>query len=778
MPRKQIIWQALLGRVTSLVPAEEPSADEAPLRAELLTIDQLVEHAKTVAAQHRIATKEASNRLLARLDENEEILQTFNHATAAIDRSRRVTPAAEWLLDNFYLIREQIQLARRHLPRNYSRELPRLAQGPSAGLPRVYDLVLELISHVDAEVDAEHLSAFVAAYQSVTPLELGELWAVPIMLRLGLIEDLRRITARLGADREDRNLAELWGDRLEKVLETNPSNLVVVVAEMAQAQPPMSAAFVVKYCERLARLNPAAQLARNWLEQHLAAEGYSVEQGIMTESQGQAAEQVSISHAITSLRCLNVIDWRTFVETQSVVEQTLRNDPAETYPAMDFSTRDRYRHAAERIARRSERSEKEVAQKAVELAERSAREKGRNDRTSHVGYYLIDQGQTALEKAVQARWPWATVLERPIHRFPLTFYLGGTFLIMAPLTFGVLRHAQALQVYGWKLIALVLLALVCLSQLAVAVMHWLSTLLVKPRLLPRMDFSGGIAADCHTMVVVPTMLADASGIERLLETLEIHYLANRDDNLRFALLSDFRDAAQEITPDDAAFLQQVEQGIGALNQKYQSDRASIFFLFHRPRLWNQAEGVWMGYERKRGKLAEFNALLRGRGRECFSLIVGDTSFLPATRFVITLDADTQLPRDVARQLSATLAHPLNRPQFDPQNGVVREGYSILQPRVGVSLPSASRSWFARIFTGDAGIDPYTRAVSDVYQDLFNEGTFIGKGIYDVDAFERALEGRFPENSILSHDLIESVHARSALISDVELYEGYPSRYDT
>jgi cyclic beta-1,2-glucan synthetase len=773
----RISLEALVGLVARPSPAEKLPENEAPLRAELLTIDQLVSHARTVAEQHQVAAKRAGNRLLARLNENEEILQTFNRATAAIDRSRHVTPAAEWLLDNFYLIREQIQLARRHLPRHYSGELPRLSQGPSALLPRVYDLVLELISHVDAEVDAKHLSAFVAAYQTITPLQLGELWAVPIMLRLGLIEDLRRITARLSADREDRNLAEFWGDRLEKILESDPPSLVVVVAEMAKAKPPMSAAFVVKLCERLARVNPAAQLARSWLEQHLAAEGYSVEQGIMMESHGQAADQVSISHAITSLRSLSVIDWRKFVETQSVVEQTLKNDPADTYRAMDFSTRDRYRHAVERISRQGQRSEKEVAEKAVELAEASAREKGRGDRTAHAGYYLIDRGQAALEKAVQARWPWSTLCERTIRRLPLTFYVGGTFLLMAPLTFGVLRYAQALQIHGWKLIALALVALLCLSQFAVAVMHWLSTLLVKPRLLPRMDFSGGIAADCRTMVVVPAILTDSSGVNRLLESLEIHYLANRDNNLRFALLSDFGDEAQERMPSDEALLQQVQKGIEALNQKYRSDRPSIFFLFHRPRLWNQAEGVWMGYERKRGKLAEFNALLRGRGRARFSLIVGDISLLPATRFVITLDGDTQLPRDVARQLTATLAHPLNRPQFDPKKGVVREGYSILQPRVGVSLPSASRSWFARIFTGDAGIDPYTRAVSDVYQDLFNEGTFIGKGIYDVDAFEQALEGRFQENTILSHDLIESVHARSALISDVELYEGYPSRYD-
>ncbi len=322
-----------------------------------------------------------------------------------------------------------------------------------------------------------------------------------------------------------------------------------------------------------------------------------------------------------------------------------------------------------------------------------------------------------------------------------------------------------------------LVFLLCASQLAVALMNWLSTLLVKPRLLPRLDYSSGIASDCRTMVVVPTMLTSLEGVDRLIETLEIHHLANRDQHLHFALLTDFRDAPEEVLPGDRVLLQRARAGVEMLNRKYLSDRQDLFFLFHRPRRWNAGEGLWMGYERKRGKLTEFNALLRGGSRECFSEIVGETAILPAIKYVITLDTDTQLPREAARQLVGTMAHPLNRPEFDAVRGIVAEGYSILQPRVGVSLPSARRSWFVRLFAGDAGIDPYTREVSDVYQDVFQEGSFIGKGIYDVDAFQRAMNGRFPENTVLSHDLLEACHARSALVSDVEFYEEYPSRYN-
>ncbi|MBA3385585.1 MAG: cyclic beta 1-2 glucan synthetase, partial [Chthoniobacterales bacterium] len=749
---------------------------EPPLRAELFGVEQLARHAEALAAKHQIVTARGSNQLLARLDQNEKVLRAFNHATLAVDKTRRVTPAAEWLLDNFYLIEEQIQMARRHLPREYSRELPRLTSDPSAGLLRVYDIVLELISHVDAEIDATSLTAFVAAYQTASVLKLGELWAIPIMLRLGLIENLQRITSGLTTARHDRDLANIWVERLQDVAEKNPSRVVIVVADMAQADLPLSSSFVAEFCQRLSHLNPVLHLARGWLEQRLVEQGLSIEQLVHQESQSQASDQVSVSHSIASLRSLGAIDWKEFLETLSLVEQTLRGELADVYGDMDFATRDRYRHAVESLARQSPLSEREVAQKAVQLAEDSARQMGREDRTAHVGYYLIDKGRPALERAVDFRRPWRSVLERGIHQLPFTFYAGGILLLTLLSTFAFLRHAQALDLHGWKLIFCTVTFLLGVSQLAVALLNWLSTLLVSPRLLPRLDYSSGIAPESRAMVVIPTLLGSLEGLDALLETLEIHYLANRDEHLHFALLTDLRDAAEENLPTDKALIDAARAGVERLNRRYASDRRDLFFLFHRSRRWNAGEGIWMGYERKRGKLMELNALLRGRCAECFSEIVGETAIFPSIKYVITLDTDTQLPRESARQLIGTMAHPLNRPEFDPAREIVTEGYSLLQPRVDVSLPSAGRSWFARLHAGDAGIDPYTRAVSDVYQDLFQEGSFIGKGVYEVDAFERALAGRFPENRILSHDLLESVYARCALVTDVKLYEAHPSRY--
>ena len=699
-----------------------------------------------------------------------------NLLTEAVKANRRITPAGEWLLDNFYLIEEQIRTAKRHLPKGYSRELPRLLNGPSAGLPRVYDLALETISHGDGRVDPEGLSSFVAAYQTVTALKLGELWAIPIMLRLALIENLRRVAARIAADRIDRNLADYWADQMTEIAEQDPKSLILVIADMARSNPPMVSSFVAELTRRLQGQGPALALPLTWIEQRLAESGWTIKELVQSENQQQAADQVSMSNSIGSLRFLGAMDWRAFVETMSVVEQNLREDPGGVYGKMDFATRDRYRHVVEKIAKSSRHSESEVARQAIQLAHEGAARKGGDDRTAHVGFYLIDKGLAQLEQTVARRRSFFEALRRVSCRFPLLLYVGAIMLLTAIIAGSFLTKAHAGGLSGRLLAPIAILSLLGASHLAIALVNWLATLLVTPQPLPRLDFSAGIPLESSTLVVVPTMLTSPQNIEDLIEALEVRFLANRDENLHFALLTDFRDAPEETLPEDEPLVNLARQGIEALNEKYRSTKGDIFFLFHRPRRWNPIERIWMGYERKRGKLAELNSLLRGGSRHCFSLVVGATAVLSGVKYVITLDTDTQLPRDAAWQLVGTMAHPLNRAQYDEGKQRVGDGYGILQPRVAVSLPGTNRSRYARLWGSDPGIDPYTSAVSDVYQDLFHEGSFIGKGIYEVDAFERALNGRFPENRILSHDLLEGCYARAGLLSDVQLYEEYPSRY--
>ena len=793
------------------------SDDPPPLRAELFSADQMEQHGKALALAHVVGPTGELDQLLKRLDDNQHVLiGTCRLLTVAVKAKLRIAPAGEWLLDNFHLIEEQIRAARQHLPKNYSRELPRLAAGPSKGLPRVYDLALEAISHGDGRVDAEALQRFVVAYQTVTPLTLGELWAIPIMLRLALIENLRRVGARISSARLHINQSQDWADQMMAVAERDPKSLILVIADMARSHPPMVSPFVAELARRLQGHGPALALPLTWIEQRLADQSLTIEQLVLAENQQQAADQVSISNSIGSLRFLGAMDWRVFVETMSGVERVLRSDPAGVYSAMDFATRDGYRHVVDRLAKRSAHSEADIARAAITLA--SAYEVTHHQ--AHVGFYLVDEGLHALESIIAVKLPIQEKMRRALKHSPLTLYLGAialmTFLFMGGLLWQALRY----EVESWRLWLLAGLAFVVAGQLAAALANWFVTLLVAPQRLPRMDYSEGLPAIARTLVVVPTLIGSAGHLEELLEALEVRFLGNRDAELHYALLSDWPDAATETVPSDEALLQLAIAGIERLNAKYRESGAASthpfvipakagiqsqpssplspldtdfrrydgssdegasqshnpFLLLHRPRRYNAAEKVWMGFERKRGKLADLNALLRGHGSHHFAVIVGDTRGLTDVRYVITLDTDTHLPRDTARELVGAMAHPLNRPRYDETAQRVTGGYGILQPRMAASLAAAQPSRYATLCGTEPGIDPYTRSVSDVYQDLFGEGSFIGKGIYEVDAFERALAQRLPDNRILSHDLLEGCYARSGLISDVDLFEDYPARY--
>jgi len=756
---------------------ESTAGKEPPLRSELFGSDQMRQHGRILANGHALRADHLPDQLLSRLAENETVLiDVCRLLTEAISANRAIAPAGEWLLDNFYLIEEQIRTAKLHLPKEYSHELPQLLNGPSTGLPRVYDIALETISHGDGRVVTESLSSFVASYQTVTVLKLGELWAIPIMLRLALIENLRRITSRIATDRINRNLALHWVDLLTKTATEEPNNLILVIADMARSNPPLVSSFVAELTHRLQGKGPTLALALTWMEHRLSESGLTIEQLVQSENQQQAADQVSVSNSIGSLRHLSAMDWREFVETMSMVEHILQEDPADVYGRMDFTTRDRYRHVVERLAAQSPRSESQVARQAIDLAQEAAADQDSDDRTAHVGFYLIDAGLARLEGRAEVRLNLTEKLRKVGCRLPLPVYGGAILLLTAILTGCLAARASADGLPGWPLGLFGLLVLLCASQPSVALVNWLATLLATPRPLPRMDFSKGIPPELRTLVVVPTMLTGNDTLEKLIEALEVRFLANRDNHLHFGLLTDFGDANEESLAEDEPLLGLARLKIEELNEKYKTAEGDIFYLFHRPRLWNPRDKVWMGYERKRGKLADLNGLLRGSGNPAFALVVGDTTILSAVKYVITLDTDTLLARDSAWQFIGAMAHPLNRPIYDKDRQRVVAGYGILQPRVAISLSGATRSPYARLCGSDPGIDPYTRAVSDVYQDLFGEGSFIGKGIYEVDAFEQALAGRFPDNLILSHDLLEGCYARAGLLSDVQLYEEYPSRY--
>ena len=768
MARSTAMWKSL-GR-------------QEPIRADIYGPDRLDAEAERLASRHASVSRASPRGLLRRrLEESDRELRAI-HASI-VSGSRRgepISPAAEWFLDNFHLVLDQIREVRQDFPRRYEKQLPRLVDGEWRGYPRVYAIAIDLIAHTDSNPDMETLRRFLTAYQRVTPLSIGELWAVAIALRMALIENLRRLAGRMEVARRERAKADALCDRILSAIDGAAPGERERAAESVLRTPDrrkviVNPTFAVRVMQRLRDIDPALAAAQRWIEEGLAAGGMTTDAAVHAEHHRQTTAQATIANIIASMRLFSQTDWAAFFESVSLVEKTLAEDPAGAYRDQDFATRDRYRHVVETLGRRDGAREGKVAARAIALAAA-----GRSEAERHVGWYLVDRGRRALEQAAGYRPPIPESARRIVLDRPAPFYLGSIGAAALFIEFLVLRYAAASGARPGMLAATALLALFPVSELALTLVNFAASLLFPPRLLPKLEWRDGIPPEFETLVVVPAFIEDAEGIRELLSGLQIRSYANPDPRLRFALLTDFPDAAEETVSGEEALLPLLLEGVRELNASAGTRPAGggdRFWLFHRRRAWNPAEGKWMGWERKRGKLTELNRALRGRGPTTFEILPEDREALARVRFVLTLDADTRLPRDSARALAGTLAHPLNRPRLDPATGIVREGHGIVQPRVSVSPESANRSEFARISSGHAGVDPYTTAVSNVYQDLFDEGSFTGKAIYDVDAFEAALAGRVPENALLSHDLFEGSFARSALATDIEVFEDHPSSCD-
>jgi len=758
--------------------ADYKNSDEPPLNVTIFSPAQLRSHAQLIAQSHEIELRHTLERLLPRLKENEQIIREGHRFVAsAVNKDRPLSPAAEWLLDNYYIIEEQIQIARDLLPASYSKELPKLRFDPGRGYPLVYAMILELISHTDGRVDLENLTQFTEAYQQIRPLKLGELWAIPIMLRLALIENLRRVTCRIVWRRKSRDLGLLWAERFVQVANNNPKELILALADFAREVHSLQLPMVAELASRLRGQHASLGLILNWIEHQLAEHGQGIDQALQAESHDQAANQASISNSISSLRILNSEDWPTFVEKASATEKVLLQDPGGVHGQSDFNTRDRCRHVVEELSKRSQLDELAVANLALGLAKERVGNTGPGRREQCVGYFLLAEGRSELEALVRFRSPIQLCLRRTLTKWPFFTFLTAVGLLALLFAMPLCWMASffSAETPWWNYLAALPLLLVA-SRPAIRLANWGITHWLPPRSLPRLDFSKGIPAAHRTAVVVPTMLTNPACAQQLVQNLELRYLANRDPNLRFVLLTDFADAQTEVLSSDRAILNAAHEALLELNARHAAPNQEIFFLLHRPRLWNSTENCWMGYERKRGKLEDFNQFLLSGNADCFQTVIGNLKQLAEVRYVITLDTDTQLPPNSAWKMIGTIAHPLNRPTIDPRTQCVRDGYSVLQPRISIGLLGAERSLFAKLFSGQVGLDPYTREISNSYHDLFGSGQFIGKGIYDVAAFHEVVGKRFPENLILSHDLIEGCHARCGFLSDVELIEDHPARY--
>ena len=768
--------ESILFRTLGLAPAASPWNSAALIREELFSIERLEEHAASLARSQPVSATPLERRSLnGRLSENQSVLLTAYRAiAAAVSSGGSITPAAEWLLDNYHLIEEQIRKIRTDLPYNFYRQLPKLGDGPFIGYPRVFGIAWAYIAHSDSRFDLEALRRFVRAYQRVQPLTIGELWAIAITLRIVLVENLRRAAERIVSSRIERERADQISDRLLGVngLNGDPRALFDHHARHGA----FSDAFVVQVVKRLRDQDPRITPALQWLEEQLIAQGTTSEEMVHNEHQRQGAANVTVRNIITSMRLISDVNWPEFFEAVSLVDAALRQDT--DLASMDFATRNLYRSAIEALSRRSTHSELEVAHAVVD-ATRAAIDAGADDqRQRDPGYHLLGRGRRAFERAIGYRPPLRRRLRDLNVALGPTGYIVAVLVLAAGILAVPLKALMMQPIATPYLVLCALLGIVPAIDLAVALVNRAATHGFGATLLPSLALREGVPANMRTMIVVPTLLTTRAALEAQLERLEVHYLASSHGELHFALLTDWTDATTESTAEDALLLKMAVEGIARLNRLHDVPaQGERFYVLHRRRVWSEGQRQWMGWERKRGKLHELNRLLRGATDTSF-IDTGSRAVPADVRYVITLDGDTRLPRETARRLIGKLAHPLNQPRFDAALGRVVEGYAVLQPRVTPSLPVGREgSLFQRIFSSMTGIDPYDAAVSDVYQDLFGEGSYAGKGIYDIDAFESALAGRVPEQSLLSHDLFEGTFARAGLVSDIEVVEEFPSRYD-
>ena len=738
------------------------------LKTTILTREQLKDYAKKLAYLHEIGSFDDRfyGSILSDLRSDEHTLKRiYNVFSQALKKERLTLPSStEWLLDNYYIISEQIQTIKSGLTRGFYKNLVKLNNGPFKGYPRIYSLVTELLEHSDNRIETDGLVDFVLSYESVSPLTSAELWALPIVLRLVLIGNLKRLIRNAERTFLKRKHA---GDLVDSFTNSKllHANDLSEIASFFKNKAKIDSTYLIWLLRSFRDKDHVTQPIR-WIEQYIEQEDINIEAIVKVENQKQAANRISTGNAVSSLRLISSIDWTTFFESVSLVERILEQDPDGSYIQMDFKSRDKYRHVIENLSRFCTYNEQEVARRAIKLAQSG------DGKAKHVGYYLIDKGLFELKRNIGYKPNLGRKILEFIKQYPSFFYLLASFslIFVATELFSGFLYSQSIPTL-WSI-----LAIIPFSIPVFAIVNKLIVTFYPPDSPPRLEFKKGIPNKYKTMVVIPCLLNSSQEVEDLTKILEQRYLTNKENNLYFALLTDFPDADEEKLPGEDKLLEQLQKSISLLGEKFRSDRKNIFYVFYRPRAFNQIEKKWMGWERKRGKLEEFNRLIVGDKNTHYQCLLGNEKILQKIKYVITLDVDTQMPLHTAKKLIGTMAHPLNRPKIDTTINRVVSGYGIIQPRVGIHAPSAAKSLYTRIFTSNAGLDPYHSVVSDVYQDFFGNSVYLGKGIYDVQVFYKCLNNRFPENCLLSHDLLEGNFLRVGLVTDVELLEDFPSGY--
>ena len=735
----------------------------------MVCLDELIEFARITARNQKDTYKGRSfrNLFVQVTSDYDYLVKFYRNLSLVADKRERLVPASEWFLDNFHIISEHVKEIEYNLPRGHYKNLPILKSGKFKDKPRIYAIAVDIVLLSDGKLEEEVILTFLENYQAETPLTIGELWAAPFMIRIALINKIREVAEKVEKSQNHIKKARLWSEKFINAIEESDNTLNKAINEHDKAINIIESAYGEHILHFMREYGTDAIPVIKWFDKRLALQGTNADKIIHDEHQNQTSLQVFTGNLITSMRFLSSIKWEELFEKLSIVENILKKDPLNVYEHMEFESRDYYRNQVEILAKKLKVAEIQIAERAIKLAKEADKDRNTDNRYKHVGYYLIDDGRKQLDNRLTN-----------YSKNNYSAYLG----IVSLFTFGLLVlffYILSISVDNISAIPSILILItvfVPILSLALSIINWLITHIVPPHHIPKYDFKACLPEKYKTMVIIPTLLTGEKQTRELIDQLEVFYLANNEENLHFAIVGDFKDSANRELPGEDIILDTAIKRIKNLNQKYAQDTEDLFFLFHRDRNRSENHSSWMGWERKRGAIIEFNRLLRGSKNTSFTTCIGNLSILPKIKYVITIDADTQLPRDSAKKLIGAMAHPLNHPILNKSGSKVIKGYGLIQPRIKVSVDSANSSPFSLIFSGQIGVDPYTTAVSDVYQDLFGEGIFTGKGIYDVDTFFNILDNAFPENSVLSHDLLEGSYVRTGLATDIKLIDGYPSNY--
>ncbi len=744
------------------------------IKGALLDKNQLESYLEKIASDHVLQEKSKKETYpIPRLEENFKfITNTYEILNSHLKMGINIHPAGEWLLDNYYIIEESVKSIKKELTLKNYQNLIGIANGAYSGFARIYVLATEIVAYTEARIEAHTLEDFLKAYQNKKTLNMEEIWNIGIFLQIAIIETIRGVCEKIYSVQMQKYKVEDIIERLVEYKEIHdqkfrekPKN-IIKINEVGQMKYP----FIEYMSYRLKRYGKKAASYLEILEEQVMKMGTTVSEVIKKEHFDIAVRKVTIGNCIKSIKEIQRMNFLEIFENINGVESILKKDPALIYENMDYKTKAYYRNKIKEISKKTKISELYITGKALELAQDNEKE----EKKSHIGYYLISDGIKDLYKTLQTnKKPYL-----PKHK--VTKYITAIFLLSAIIS-ALLSFYIYIQTNLILSIIIFFLTYIPATQITTELIQAILNKIVKPTLIPKMDYSNGVPKEQATMVIIPTIVDSAKKVKDLVSKLEVFYLANKSENIYFTLLGDTTSIDKEKESYDEEIIKAGIQAVENLNKKYPDENMGKFQFIYRKRFWNESEKAFLGWERKRGLITQFNEYLLENIENPFlaNTIEAERKkgLIPKIKYIITLDSDTNLVLNSGLELIGAAAHILNKPQLNKSEDAVISGHAIIQPRVGIDLVSARKSIFTKIFAGAGGVDSYANAISDIYQDNFAEGIFTGKGIYDLEVFSKVLKDEIPENTVLSHDLLEGSYLRCGLSSDIFLLDGYPYKYN-